>query len=134
MPVSLGGTHARNRAPVPVVSARGPGRWRPVRRRTAALGAAALGAALFAALASPALAASAQAAHRHFGFGGNERAVLVQSDNIAGNEVIAYHRSPSGAPNEAGAYPSSSRFTGAGSVTGTPETHDKAPAASNPPG
>jgi hypothetical protein len=100
---------ARNRAPATAVAARGPGRWRPVRRRTAALGAAALGTALVAALASPALAASAQAAHRHngfgVGFGRNGRAVFVQTDNIAGNEVIAYHRSPSGALSEAGAYP-----------------------------
>ena len=59
-------------------------------------------------MASPALAASAQPVHRHlgFGFGGrNDRAVFVQTDNIAGNEVVAYHRSPSGALSETGTYP-----------------------------
>jgi 6-phosphogluconolactonase (cycloisomerase 2 family) len=80
---------------------------RSVRRRAAALGAAALGTALVAALASPALAATAQPIHEHHGldFGGaSDRAVFVQTDNTGGNEVVAYHRSPSGALTEAGSY------------------------------
>jgi hypothetical protein len=32
----------------------------------------------------------------------SDRAVFVQTDNTAGNEVIAYHRSPSGALTQAG--------------------------------
>ena len=80
---------------------------RSVRRRAAALGAAALGTALAAALASPTLAATAQPVHGHHGFdfgGANDRAVFVQTDNTGGNEVVAYHRSPSGALTEAGSY------------------------------
>jgi hypothetical protein len=66
-----------------------------------------LGTALAAALASPALAATAQPVHGHHGFdfgGANDRAVFVQTDNTGGNEVVAYHRSPSGALTEAGSY------------------------------
>ena len=91
-------------APGPVPGAR---RRRSIRRGTPAIGAAALGSALVAALASPALAASAHDGRGHFGFGlgsGSDRAVFVQTDNTAGNEVIAYHRSPSGALTEAGSY------------------------------
>jgi hypothetical protein len=93
------------------LSARSPvlgvNRRRSVRRRAAALGTAALGTALVAALASPALAATAQPIRAHLGFGVsgvNDRAVFVQTDNAAGNEVVAYHRSPSGALTEAGSY------------------------------
>ena len=72
------------------------------RPRAAVLGAA-LGTAMIA-LASPALAATASPA-RHGGFGGAGRAVFVQTDNTAGNEVVAYHRSHAGTLTEAGAYP-----------------------------
>jgi hypothetical protein len=71
------------------------------------IGTAALGTALVAALASPALAATAHPARGHFGFGfggGSDGAVFVQTDNTAGNEVVAYHRSSTGALTEAGAY------------------------------
>jgi 6-phosphogluconolactonase (cycloisomerase 2 family) len=76
-------------------------RW-PV-RRVAAFGTAAIGVALVAAVASPALAATAYAGRGHLGIG-SDRAVFVQTDNTAGNEVIAYHRSPSGALTQAGSY------------------------------
>jgi 6-phosphogluconolactonase (cycloisomerase 2 family) len=91
--------------PVPRAAAR-----RPVRRRagalgTAALGAAALSAALVAALATPALAANVHSVRGHFGFGAwGDRAVFVQTDNTAGNEVIAYDRGPSGTLTQVGAY------------------------------
>ncbi|HXB48102.1 MAG TPA: hypothetical protein VNW50_10105, partial [Streptosporangiaceae bacterium] len=43
--------------------------------------------------------------HRYFGSGrGAGRAVFVQTDNTAGNGVVAYRRSPSGALTEAGTY------------------------------
>jgi 6-phosphogluconolactonase (cycloisomerase 2 family) len=88
------------RGPVP-----GASRRRTVRRGYAAIGTAALGTALVAALASPALGATAHPGRGHFGFGGgNDRAVFVQTDNTAGNEVVAYHRSLSGALTEAGSY------------------------------
>jgi 6-phosphogluconolactonase (cycloisomerase 2 family) len=69
--------------------------------RAAILGAA-LGIATFA-LASPALAATSAPA-RHDGSGGAGHAVFVQTDNTAGNEVVAYRRSGSGTLTEAGAY------------------------------
>ena len=69
--------------------------------RAAILGAA-LGIATFA-LASPALAATSAPA-RHDGAGGAGHAVFVQTDNTAGNEVVAYRRSGSGTLTEAGAY------------------------------
>jgi 6-phosphogluconolactonase (cycloisomerase 2 family) len=75
---------------------------RPAVRRAAALGTAAIGTALVA-LAGPALAAAAQPVSGHLGIG-SDRAVFVQTDNTAGNEVIAYHRSPSGALTETGSY------------------------------
>jgi hypothetical protein len=78
---------------------------RSVRGCAAALGAAAAGTAQVAALASPALAATAQPVGGHFGFtGAGEPVVFVQTDNTTGNEVVAYHRSPSGALTEAGSY------------------------------
>ena len=91
---------AATRGPVP-----GATRRRPVRRGSAATGAAALGAALVAAIASPALADTAQPASGHFGYSGaSDPAVFVQTDNTAGNEVVSYHRSPSGALTEVGSY------------------------------
>jgi WD40 repeat protein len=70
-------------------------------------GAAVLAVALLAALATPALAATGhQAARDENGLGssGAHDAVFVQTDNPAGNEVVAYHRQPGGTLIEAGAY------------------------------
>jgi 6-phosphogluconolactonase (cycloisomerase 2 family) len=85
---------AAARGPVP-----GTSRRRSVSRGSAAIGTAALSAAVVATLASPALAANA-----HPLSGANGPAVFVQTDNAAGNEVVAYHRSPSGSLTEAGSY------------------------------
>ena len=100
---------ALNRVRSAAAAARGPvagvSRRRTVRRGSAAIGTAALGTALVAALASPALAASAHPNHGRVGSGGaNDRAVFVQTDNTAGNAVVAYRRSPSGALTAAGTY------------------------------
>jgi 6-phosphogluconolactonase (cycloisomerase 2 family) len=64
------------------------------------LGAAALAAA---ALAGPA-AASAATAQQQF-VPGAARAVFVQTDNLAGNQVVAYHRAAGGTLTLAGTYP-----------------------------
>ncbi len=42
--------------------------------------------------------------HGHFGPGGAGRAVFVQTDNTAGNQVVAYHRAPGGRLTKAGTY------------------------------
>jgi hypothetical protein len=66
-----------------------------------------LAAALLAALATPALAATGhQAARAESGyrFSGAYGALFVQTDNPAGNEVVAYHRQSGGTLTEAGAY------------------------------
>jgi DNA-binding beta-propeller fold protein YncE len=73
-------------------------------RMSAARGAAALAAALLAAaagLAGPA-AASAAAAPRYVPGAGH--AVFVQTDNTAGNQVVAYHRAADGTLTLAGTY------------------------------
>lgn len=70
-------------------------------------GAAVLAAALFAALATPALAATGQpgsGAGSGSGLAGARGAVFVQTDNPAGNQVVAYDRQPGGTLSEAGAY------------------------------
>src|ERR1022692_4899763 len=69
---------------------------------TAVLGAAALVTAAAAAVAGPASAATATT-HDHFHFGAHH-AVFVQTDNIAGNQVVAYHRGHDGALTLAGTY------------------------------
>jgi DNA-binding beta-propeller fold protein YncE len=86
--------------------------------------AVAIAAAAAAAIAGPASAASAaattqarsgpghahgrQSAHRHRPFGqfrhGARHVVLVQTDNTAGNQVVAYHRAPNGTLRWAGSY------------------------------
>jgi 6-phosphogluconolactonase (cycloisomerase 2 family) len=74
-------------------------------RRGAELGGTALAAALLAAaagLAGPA-AAGAATAQPHW-FAGAARAVFVQTDNPAGNQVVAYHRAADGSLALAGAY------------------------------
>jgi 6-phosphogluconolactonase (cycloisomerase 2 family) len=48
--------------------------------------------------------APASPAHRHWFHGGGSDAVFVMTDNTAGNAVVAYHRSPSGALSLAGTY------------------------------
>ena len=47
--------------------------------------------------------AGAATAHAHFGGAG--RAVFVQTDNTAGNQVVAYQRARGGSLTQAGAYP-----------------------------
>ena len=69
-------------------------------RVTAVLGAAALATAAVAAVAGP---ASAATAHRHFFFGAH-RVVFVQTDAVAGNQVVAYHRNAGGTLTLAGTY------------------------------
>jgi 6-phosphogluconolactonase (cycloisomerase 2 family) len=69
---------------------------------TAVLGAAALVTAVAAAVAGPASAATATT-HDHFHFGAHH-AVFVQTDNTAGNQVVAYHRGHDGALTLAGTY------------------------------
>jgi len=69
-----------------------------------------------AALAAPALAAPA--AHAGGSPGGG--AVFVQTDNTAGNAVVAYHRAPDGALTLAGTYPTGGR---GGVLTGSVVDH-----------
>src|SRR5215469_1194057 len=69
-------------------------------------GAAVMAAALLAALATPALAATGQPASSDgSGLTGARGTVFVQTDNPAGNQVIAYDRQPGGTLSQAGAYP-----------------------------
>jgi 6-phosphogluconolactonase (cycloisomerase 2 family) len=70
------------------------------------LGLAAFGAP--AALAAPASAGSASTTRS----GGPDGAVFVQTDNVAGNTVVAYHRAADGTLAQAGSYPTG----GAGGV------------------
>jgi DNA-binding beta-propeller fold protein YncE len=74
-------------------------------------GAAALTAATLTAsaatLAGPAGAAVTQP--RYFGSPGAHHAVFVQTDNTAGNQVVAYHRAADGALSPAGSYPTGGR-------------------------
>jgi 6-phosphogluconolactonase (cycloisomerase 2 family) len=59
-----------------------------------------------AALASPAEAAVVQRGDALFhGFGGAQHAVFVQTDNTAGNQIVAYHRATNGTLSQAGIYP-----------------------------
>jgi 6-phosphogluconolactonase (cycloisomerase 2 family) len=74
-----------------------------MRSLTRLASATAIAAAALAALAGPASAAAARPAHRGFP-GGARHAVFVQTDNLAGNQVVAYHRSPGGTLALAGTY------------------------------
>jgi 6-phosphogluconolactonase (cycloisomerase 2 family) len=56
-----------------------------------------------AALAGPAAASAATTARHQFA-GGAARVVFVQTDNLAGNQVVAYHRAAGGALALAGTY------------------------------
>jgi DNA-binding beta-propeller fold protein YncE len=70
-------------------------------------GAAVLATALLAALATPAVAATGQPTSSDgsgFRLPGAHGTVFVQTDNPAGNQVIAYDRQPGGTLSEAGAY------------------------------
>jgi 6-phosphogluconolactonase (cycloisomerase 2 family) len=67
---------------------------------TAAVGAAVLATAAAAALAGP---ASAATQHGRF-LAGARHVVFVQTDNTAGNQVVAYHRAGNGTLKWAGAY------------------------------
>jgi 6-phosphogluconolactonase (cycloisomerase 2 family) len=72
---------------------------RALNRLGSAVAAAAITAAAATALAGPASAATAH----HFA-GGGDRAVFVQTNNAAGNQVVAYHRSSDGTLTWAGSY------------------------------
>jgi DNA-binding beta-propeller fold protein YncE len=67
-------------------------------------GTTAVAVAALAVLAGPASAAVRPAA-RHVGPGGARDAVFVQTDNTAGNRVVAYHRAADGTLTEVGQYP-----------------------------
>ncbi len=81
-----------------------------IRTRSGHARAKVLASAMFAAtglatLATAALAAPASAATVHGRFPGRaSHTVFVQTDNTAGNQVVAYHRSHSGALTLAGTY------------------------------
>jgi 6-phosphogluconolactonase (cycloisomerase 2 family) len=66
--------------------------------------AAALGVTVAAVMASPALAATGHALRHGFGHG-SHRAVFVQTDNQAGNSVVAYRRAADGALTRLASYP-----------------------------
>src|SRR5580692_156100 len=66
--------------------------------------AAALGVTVAAVMASPALAATGHALRHGFGHG-SHRAVFVQTDNPAGNSVVAYRRAADGALTRLASYP-----------------------------
>ncbi len=71
-----------------------------------ALWSKALGVAVLATAAAAALAGPASAAIAHGGpFGGARHAVFVQTDNAAGNQVVAYDRASDGTLTLAGTYP-----------------------------
>jgi 6-phosphogluconolactonase (cycloisomerase 2 family) len=70
-------------------------------RVTAVLGAAAMAAAAAIVMAGPASAAVTDQHHR----GGAGGVVFVQTDNTAGNQVVAYDQSAGGALRQAGTYP-----------------------------
>lgn len=69
-------------------------------RVTAALATAAAAAAF----ATPAFAAPASASTTSAGFPGAGHVVFVQTDNTAGNHVVAYHRAANGTLSPAGSY------------------------------
>jgi 6-phosphogluconolactonase (cycloisomerase 2 family) len=57
-----------------------------------------------AAFTAPALAAAAGPNHIDHGYIGAGNAVFVQTDNTAGNQIVAYHRNADGTLTEAGSY------------------------------
>jgi DNA-binding beta-propeller fold protein YncE len=69
-------------------------------RVAALLGAAALAGAVALAVAAPADAATVH----HSIFGGGSRVVFVQTDNTAGNQIVAYDRAGNGTLTQAGTY------------------------------
>jgi 6-phosphogluconolactonase (cycloisomerase 2 family) len=71
----------------------------PISVRSAVVAAAAT--AAVAGFAAPALASSTAL---DFGLSGASHAVFVQTDNTAGNQVVAYHRAADGVLSPAGAY------------------------------
>ncbi|HEV3290623.1 MAG TPA: hypothetical protein VG123_16690 [Streptosporangiaceae bacterium] len=84
-----------------------------------------LGSAAVAAAAAVGLAAAptfASTAAPAFGYGGAGHVVFVQTDNTAGNQVVAYHRAADGVLSPAGAY-ATNGLGGilAGSVAGCPQ-------------
>ena len=78
-----------------------------------------LATAAVAALAAPASAATAASSHGHFPDRASH-AVFVQTDNTAGNQVVAYHRSGSGTLTLAGTY---STGGNGGQLTGSVVDH-----------
>jgi len=73
--------------------------------RLARVGGKAIGVAALATAAAAALAGPASAAPAHDPYGGGAwHAVFVQTDNTAGNQVVAYHRAGDGTLTLAGTY------------------------------
>jgi 6-phosphogluconolactonase (cycloisomerase 2 family) len=78
-----------------------------MRSLTRAAGATALAAATLAASAAVFAGPAGAAVAQHHGFPGARHAVFVQTDNTAGNRVIAYHRAADGRLSRAGSYSTS---------------------------
>jgi DNA-binding beta-propeller fold protein YncE len=72
-------------------------------RRVAAVATIATAGVALAAL--PAVAAVGGPARGNQAFGGARHVVFVQTDNTAGNSIVAYHRAPDGTLQQAGTYP-----------------------------
>src|SRR5450755_1144620 len=66
--------------------------------------AAVIAVAVAATIGTAAGPAGAATTHGRFGPGGAGRAVFVQTDNTAGNQVVAYHRARGGRLTRAGTY------------------------------
>jgi DNA-binding beta-propeller fold protein YncE len=71
----------------------------PIRLKSALIAAAATAAVM--GFAAPAFASTSAPSHS---YGGGRDAVFVQTDNTAGNHVVAYHRAADGALSQAGSY------------------------------
>jgi DNA-binding beta-propeller fold protein YncE len=71
----------------------------PIRLKSALIAAAATAAVM--GFAAPAFASTAAPSHW---YGGGRDAVFVQTDNTAGNHVVAYHRAADGTLSQAGSY------------------------------
>jgi hypothetical protein len=82
--------------------------------------AAAVTAAALATVAGLAGPAGASTGHPGFYGGGASHAVFVQTDNTAGNQVVAYHRTPSGTLSLAGTYNTGGK---GGQLTGSVVDH-----------
>jgi 6-phosphogluconolactonase (cycloisomerase 2 family) len=72
----------------------------PLTRIGSAIAVTAAALAAFAGLAGPAGASTGHTSYQ----GGASRALFVQTDNLAGNQVVAYHRAADGTLKQAGTY------------------------------